>query len=68
MELTVKPVKFKKSPLLYGASYLLDIFGPNLVVHRRSFNVESGGRRSIYNSFSRVAAGFAKVMGQRRKY
>jgi hypothetical protein len=66
MEFTVKPVKFKKSPLLYGASYLLDIFGPNLVVHRRSFNVESDGRRSIYNGFSRVAAGFAKVMRKRQ--
>jgi hypothetical protein len=49
-------------PLLYGASFLLDIFGSNLVVHRRTLNVESDDGGSIDNGFRALGAGFAKVM------
>lgn len=58
----MKRIRFRKLPFLYGASFLLDIFGPNAVVRRRSFNVGSDGSSSIRNGFNRVATRFAKVM------
>ncbi len=47
LKFIMKTVKFKKTPLLYGTSFLLDIFGPKLVVRRRTLNVESDDGRSI---------------------
>jgi hypothetical protein len=48
LKVIMKPIKFKKRPLLYGASFLLDIFGPNLAARRRTLHVESDdGRASI---------------------
>jgi hypothetical protein len=63
----MKPIKFKKTPLLYGASFLLDIFGPNLAARRRTLNVESDDGRSINNGFGALGAGFAKVMPKEQR-
>jgi hypothetical protein len=58
----MRTVKFKKTPLLYGTSFLLAIFGPNLTARRQTINVESDDGRSINNGFSALGAGFAKVI------
>lgn len=62
LKFIMKMVKFKKTPLLYGASFLLDIFGPNRVGRRRTLHVELDDGRSINDGFSALGAGFAKVM------
>jgi hypothetical protein len=62
LKFIMKPAKFKKMPLLYGASFLLDIFGSDLVVHRRTLNVESDDGGSIDIGFRALGADFAKVM------
>jgi len=41
---TMKPVKFKRTPLLYGASFLLDVIGSNLMFHCRALERHRSAR------------------------
>jgi len=58
----MKPFNLKKSPFLYGASFLLALFGSNLVVHRRLLRGQSDHSGSIRNGFNAIGSDFAKLM------
>jgi hypothetical protein len=63
----MKTVKFRKAPMLYGASFLLDIFGPNPTVRRRKVRVEADDGKSIREGFRALGADFAKVLSKARR-
>jgi len=60
----MRPVKFDKPPLLYGASFLLDVFGSGLVIHCRAPNINCDYGKTIRDGFKALGRDFAKVMSE----
>jgi len=64
VKFTIRPIKSNKTPLLYGASFLLDVFGSALVIHCRAPNINSDYGRTIRDGFKALGRDFAKVMSE----
>ena len=64
VKITMRPIKFNKTPLLYGASFLLDVFGSGLATHCRTPNINSDYDRTLRDGFKALGRDFAKVMSE----
>jgi len=64
VKFTMRPVKSNKLPLLYGASFLLDVFGSGLATHCRSSNINSDYGSTIRDGFEALGRDFEKTMSE----
>ena len=64
MKYAMRLVRFNKSPLLYGASFLLNVFGSGHVIHCRTLNINSDYGRTLSDGFKALGRDFAKVMSR----